>query len=89
MAGSSGASDVSFEMNSDEEFGGFYTRGVELVEEQIRDRPGEFGRATTKLTSPTLKIATSPATMMTRSYLIRMFRRMCMFCHKNASGLNI
>ncbi|KAI0218647.1 PiggyBac transposable element-derived protein 5 [Lamellibrachia satsuma] len=48
MAGSSGAGDasfdVSFETDSDEEFGGFYARDVDLVEERIRDRPGEFGR---------------------------------------------
>ena len=48
MAGSSGTGDASFdvslEMDSDEEFGGFYARDVELVEERIRDRPGEFDR---------------------------------------------
>ena len=48
MAGLSGAGDVSFdvsfETDSDEEFVGFYMRAVELVEERIRDCPGEFGQ---------------------------------------------
>ena len=63
IAGSSGASevsfDVSFEMDIGEEFGGFYGRDVELVEELIQANLIE--KVPTKLTSPTSKTATLTA----------------------------
>ena len=61
MAGSSGASeasfDVSFEMDIGEEFDGFYD--VELVEELIQANSIE--KVPMKLTSPTSKTATLTA----------------------------
>ena len=63
MAGSSGASeasfDVSFETDIGEEFGGFSARDVELVEELIQANSTE--KVPTKLMSPTSKTATLTA----------------------------
>ena len=74
MAGSSGASeasfDVSFETDIGEEFGGFYARDVELVEELIQANSIE--KVPTKLMSPTSKTSTlTAAPTITMLYLTR------------------
>ena len=54
---------MSFETDIGEEFGGFYARDVELVEELIQANSIE--KVPTKLTSPTSKTATLTAPTIT------------------------